>query len=90
MDRLIKIAECDGGIEVVEQKLYDRIYREVAEMLASKGPAPVLELKEHARQAVTSTTRTAIFLTIIEELPGGTVRLRPADEVDYYRARQAA
>lgn len=87
MNRFLKIAECDGGIEIVEKKDFDRIFEEVAEVLASEGPASVLALKEQARKTTPSGVRTAILLTIIEEFPSGAVRLRPADEVDYYRLR---
>lgn len=90
MDRFIKIAECDGGIEVVSKELYDRIYGEIVEMLTTKGSAPVLALRKQANQAITSIVRSAVLLTIIEELPSGTVRLRDADEVDYYRRLRVA
>ncbi|OGG39942.1 hypothetical protein A2118_01175 [Candidatus Kaiserbacteria bacterium GWA2_50_9] len=86
----IKIAECDGGIEVVSRELYDRIYREIATALKNEGATAVLALKKQARRAATSGARNAVLLTVIEELPDGTVRLRTADEVDYYRRSRAA
>lgn len=89
MRRFIKIAECDGGIEVVPKELYERIYAEVADILKEKGPAFVRTFKEQARQAA-SGVRATLLLTVIEELPDGTVRLRDADEVDYYRKSCAA
>lgn len=85
----IKIAECDGGIEVVARELYDRIFGEVEEMLKNKGSAAVLALKEQARQATNSRVRSAVLLTVIETLADETVRLRTADEVDYYRESAA-
>ena len=81
--RLIKIAECDGGTEIVSKELYERIYCELADVLKNGGS--VLALKEQARQTV-SGVRATVLLTIIEELFDGTVRLRDADEVDYYRS----
>lgn len=89
MDRFIKIAECDGGIEVVERGLYDCIYDEVAEMLKTKGPVAVLAFKEQVRKTMVAQVRSVILLTVIEELPGKAVRLRNADEVDYYQKRAA-
>jgi hypothetical protein len=86
---LIKIAECDGGIEVVERELYDRIYDEVEETLKNKGSASVRALKEQVHQTEKSRVRSAILLTVIETPPGGGVRLRSADEVDYYKKRAA-
>lgn len=82
---LIKIAECDGGVEVVERKLYNVIQEEVGLTLANHGPAAVLALVERDRLAKISEVRAAILLTMVERLPEGNVRLRSADEVDYYR-----
>lgn len=85
MDKFIKIAECDGGIEVVERELYDRIYGEVASTFTASGAAAVRALVQRSSNPV----RTAILKTIVADDSADTIRLRSADEVDYYQKRAA-